>query len=814
LSEGHSFMKILLIEDDPSIAQFLSNALTAYRYTVDTAADGQLGLELATQGEYAAILLDLMVPKIDGLSLCRHLRRQGCQTPILMLTAKDSDEDIVTGLDAGADVYVTKPCEPSQLIARIRALLRRQGSAVSSPVLKWGALCLDPGLIQVTYQQQIITLSPKEYTLLELLLRHPQRIFSRSAIIDHLWSIDESPTDAAVTNLIKDLRRRLKSAGITEDVIETVYRLGYRLRVPPQTDKKHNEEQLDWTKQQESYLKQEGIVLFDEALQDFQASLEKRLEVLDRAKTLLQLNHLDSSEIERVTEEAHRLAGGLGTFGYIRGSELARLLEHLFVERLLPKEELYTKFCQLLEELKQEIAKQPTPSTITTPQTASTPLVVVIDDDSSFTEALQQAATKRGFRVEVAPSRAIDWHWDVTEAPSVIVLSLYGTSMQANELSLLQNLKVQFPAIPVLILAKQDRLDERVAVARFRNVRYLLKPVTAQELLEIIATVLSHNIVADAKVMVVDDDPVMLKTLTSLLQPCGLQVTTVPHPEMFWHILKFTEPDVLLLDLKMPTFDGIDLCRVVRQDSAYADLPIVVVTAHTDIDSIQQALAAGADDFLCKPIVGSDLVSRVINRIERSRSFGGGNSRSQQQQLKILPEESQAWQSEINKDGLTKVASGQYFHEFLAQVWQHLSREQAPLSLIICDVDNFTFYNDSHGYQAGNFCLQQIANAVRECINPTSDLLARYGGDKFAVVLPNSNPNAALQIVEQIQFKIANLKIPQNSSDETCQISLSLGITSTVPTTEKSLQNAIAIATQALYAAKARGGNTYCLYPS
>ncbi|MFQ4141592.1 response regulator [Chlorogloeopsis sp. ULAP02] len=807
-------MKILLIEDDPSVAQFLSNTLTAYRYTVDTAADGQLGLELANQGEYAAILLDLMVPKIDGLSLCRHLRRQGCQTPILILTAKDSDEDIVTGLDAGADVYVTKPCEPSQLIARIRALLRRQGSAVSSPVLKWGSLCLDPGLIQVTYQQQIITLSPKEYSLLELFLRHPQRIFSRSAIIDHLWSIDESPTDAAVTNLIKDLRRRLKSAGIMEDVIETVYRLGYRLRVPPLGEKKQNEEQVYWTQQQESYLRQEGLVLFDEALQDFQASLEKRLEVLDRTKTLLELNHLDSSEREQVVEEAHRLAGGLGTFGYIRGSELARSLEHLLVEETLHGEQLYTQFCYLLEELKQEIAKPPTYLTTNTPQTASTPLVLVIDHDNSFLEALRQEAKNRGFRVDVAPGQVNDWHWEVQEVPSVILLSLQGTSMQENELSVLQNLKSQFPAIPVLVLAKQDRLDERVSVARFRNVRYLLKPTVAEDLFETIATILAQNTISDAKVMVVDDDPVVLKTLTALLQPCGLQVTTVPHPEMFWHVLKFTEPDVLLLDLKMPTFDGIDLCRVVRQDSAYADLPIVVVTAHTDIDSIQQALAAGADDFLCKPIVGSDLVTRVINRIERSRSFTGGNSRSQQQQLKLPQDEPQTVQREVNTDSLTKVASGQYFYEFFAQVWQRLSCEQAPLSLILCDVDNFTSYNDSHGFQAGNFCLQQIANAVKECINPNSDLVARYGGDKFAVILPNSSPNAALQVVERIQLRVANLQIPHNSSNTTHQFAVSLGVTSTLPTPEKSLQNAIAIATQALYAAKSRGGNTYCLYPS
>lgn len=151
-------MKILLVEDDLSVGQLLSNTLTACRYAVDIATDGQSGLELALQEEYAVILLDIMLPKLDGLSVCRQLRNQRCPTPILMLTVKDSSEDIVTGLDAGADDYITKPYEPSHLIARIRALSRRQGSTLSSPILVWGELRFDLTLVQVAYQQQIIPL--------------------------------------------------------------------------------------------------------------------------------------------------------------------------------------------------------------------------------------------------------------------------------------------------------------------------------------------------------------------------------------------------------------------------------------------------------------------------------------------------------------------------------------------------------------------------------------------------------------------------------------------------------------------------------
>lgn len=806
-------MKILLVEDDPSIAQFLSNALTAYRYTVDIATDGQLGLELATQGEYAIILLDLMVPKLDGLSLCRQLRHQGCQTPILILTAKDSNEDIVTGLDAGADDYVTKPCEPSQLVARIRALLRRQRNAVLSPLLKWGELCLDPNLIQVTYQQKLITLSPKEYSLLELFLRHPQRIFSRSAIIDHLWSIDESPSDAAVTNLIKDLRRRLKSAGVTEDPIETVYRLGYRLRVPPQEDGKQNEEKTDWVAQKETDFHHQGLVLIEQAKKDFQASLDKRIAVLDKVGKLLQSgSSLSPSQKEQVVEEAHRLAGGLGTFGYTKGSEIARAIEHLFVEEVGAKQQLGVQFSLLLDELKQEIALSPNfPATTTLPSTWM-PLVLIIDDDDSFTEALRQAAIGQGLRLEVVPFSSFfsDGRRETLENPSAILFSLHSSVVQAKGLNLLVKVKAQFPNVPVLVLAAQDCLDERVAVAHYNNVRYILKDTTPQKVIETIAKViLPQTTISIAKVMVVDDDPVTLKTLTALLQPWGLQVTTLHHPERFWQVLKITEPDLLLLDIQMPKFNGIELCRVVRQDCQYADLPIVVVTAHTDIDSIQQALAAGADDFLCKPILGSDLVTRVMNRIERSRSTSADSIYLQQQNVQL-----ETWQWEATTDSLTKVASRHYFEQFIEQMWQRLAREQIPLSLILCDVDRFKSYNDTYGYQAGNFCLQQIASAISWCINSNSDLVARYGGDKFAIVLPNTSANGALQIVERIQQAVANLQIPQELSIPQPQLTLSLGISATVPTVEKSAKDFIAIATQALYAAKSRGRNTYCLYPS
>ncbi|MBE9216633.1 response regulator transcription factor [Plectonema cf. radiosum LEGE 06105] len=222
-------MKILLAEDDCHIAQSLTEALIVQQYSVDVAPDGLKGWDFVQACSYDLLLLDVTVPKLDGLSLCRKIRANGYQVPVLMLTARDSTADKVAGLDAGADDYVVKPYELQELSARIRALIRR-GRNPSSATLEWENLQLDPNTCQANYADQILTLTPKEYRLLELLIRSGRRVLSRSAILDNLWTFDETPTEDAVKALVKRLRQKLKTAGASDDFIETVYGFGYHLK--------------------------------------------------------------------------------------------------------------------------------------------------------------------------------------------------------------------------------------------------------------------------------------------------------------------------------------------------------------------------------------------------------------------------------------------------------------------------------------------------------------------------------------------------------------------------------------------------------
>nr|WP_317845568.1 response regulator transcription factor [Pseudanabaena sp. UWO310] len=221
-------MRILLVEDDLRLAETLAEALIDERYVVDIATDGETGWQHIRSMDYDLLLLDLMLPELDGLSLCHRLRSHGYRLPILMLTACDTIDYEINGLDVGADDYIVKPVDLQKLFARIRALLRR-GNLSGSPILEWGELQLNPSTCEVVYGDNPIHLTPKEYALLELLLRNGRRVLSRSVMIERVWSLESPPEEHTVKVHIRGLRQKLKAAGAKEDLIETVHSMGYRL---------------------------------------------------------------------------------------------------------------------------------------------------------------------------------------------------------------------------------------------------------------------------------------------------------------------------------------------------------------------------------------------------------------------------------------------------------------------------------------------------------------------------------------------------------------------------------------------------------
>ena len=224
-------MRILVVEDNHRLSKSLQLNLAHEGYSVDTAYDGQEGQDLAELAPYDLIVLDVLLPAKDGFEVCRDLRRRRIHTPILLLTARDSVDDRVEGLDCGADDYLVKPFAMQELLARLRALLRRQ-QPYQPGRLEMGGLVVDPSTHTALRGGQLIELTPKEFALLEFLLRHPNQVVTRQLIEQHIWNYDFECESNVIDVYVRRLRRKIDDPYPIK-LLTTVRGIGYRL-TPPQ----------------------------------------------------------------------------------------------------------------------------------------------------------------------------------------------------------------------------------------------------------------------------------------------------------------------------------------------------------------------------------------------------------------------------------------------------------------------------------------------------------------------------------------------------------------------------------------------------
>lgn len=651
-------MRILLVDDDEVVVQHLSKVLVEQRYVVDMATDGLAGWELAEACSYDLILLDLRMPRLNGIEFCKRLRSRGQFTPVLLLTAQDASSHKVLGLDAGADDYLVKPVDVPELLARIRALLRRREGATLLPVLSWGNLQLDLNICAVTCQGKPLRLTPKEYQLLEIFLHNPQRIFSSSALIDRLWSFDEEvPTEDTVRSHLKGLRKKLKAAALRDDPIETVYGIGYRLKearpesaqtapAPAQNKKNNKKAQAATPATEAAETVAAGL---QQIWQQTRSKLLQRLAVIEAA-IAPPARRRSPKQQEEARQEAHKLAGSLGMFGSDHGSDLARSLERLLEIRPL-KTEVIKQVKRLLETLHQEIAQldaQYLPDPAPPPPAAST---------AEQTPAVAEGA--------IAPP---------------------------------------------------------------------------------------PSLAAEGRLLLVDDDPEVLQGLQQLLLPWGFEVHLLNQPEQFWKTLRQTVPDLLVLDVEMPDTSGIELCQQLRDDADWSSLPVLFLTARRDAQTIHRVFAAGADDYISKPVIGPELVTRILNRLERWRL------------LRHLAE----------TDPLTEIANRRKTTQDLSRLLALGKRHQQPVSLALLDLDNFRQINQRYGHPSGDRVLQQFGALLRQCFG-TEDVWGRWGGEEFLIGLYGVARSRAADRLQELQqqFRAYGFETPEG---HTFQVSFSVGI--------------------------------------
>lgn len=690
-------MKILVVEDDETIAELLTFILSNQNYVVEVANDGEAAWELIVVYDYDLLLIDITLPHLDGISLCRRIRTHSYEMPILLVTGRSSSHDQAIGLDAGADSYMVKPLDHEVLTARIRALLRRRGTAFQS-VLEWGILRLDPATHEVTYAGQLLSLSPKEFSILEFFLRNGRRVFTYSVILDQLWAYEETPGEDAVRTHIKGLRQKFRRVGAPADLIETVYGLGYRLKPLESIADSISTDQLT----------------FHEATQPIQ---QQTLSALSKRQ-----------EIDRASND-------------------------LTTERSEQEESVFAN---------------------------ERPLLLIVDPDRQLAQQLVNEAVNWGFRSVIATTLSEAETKIEQDAPTVVLLDPDITHPTTDSLRLLAKLSHQTPAVPVLVLTSHDQLTDRLEVAQLGGHSFLHKPLPPAQVLKAIAQAAQQAETAKQRVMVVDDDPQILATLKWFLEPWGLSVTTLNDPQRFWETLKSCSPDLLILDVKMPAVSGVELCKIIRNNSRWGRLPIIFLTAHTDAAIVNQMFSVGADDFVSKPIVGPELVSRIINRLER---------------LKLL-------QNAAETDYLTKLSNRHKSTQDLNKYLQLANQQEQPLCLAVLDLDNLKQINDRHGYNTGDMVMRQWGQLLRQTFRQNA-VVARWESDEFVVALSSMIQADGIQRLTQL---LATLHHRQFVAPDLTQfrIAFSAGIAQ-YPDNGTDLHSLYQVASEALHQSKVAG---------
>lgn len=610
-------MKILLIESEPSTSAAIATALNAQQYAVDTVNSNQVALEMVQVYDYELLIIGAN-RELEEIRWCRSLRMQNYSVPMLMLMPSNSSRDRVIALNAGVDDCLEKPFNIAELIARVQSLLRRRSASLAAG-LSWDALQLYADTRRVTWQDRPLNLTAKEFRLLQLFLENPLRIFSKDVILDRLWDASESPGEGTVAAHIKGLRQKLKAIGITSEVIETIYGLGYRLNPPPQAGA--NAPSLP----EQTRLQQEILAEVAAVQAELRASLNDEIAVFEQAAAQLSVGQLEPALRQQAQYQAHQLIGTLGSLGLPEGSQVAQQIDQLLQETAPLGAPEATRLLQLVQALSTALEAAPAVAVPTLSPKVQSMRLLIIDDDVVLTKLLRQAAIAAGFQVEVATTlqegRAALRRSNEGDRPppDVVLLDLIFPDSDDDGLNLLSELAEQNSPIPVVALTVKNSLRDRITVARLGGQAFLHKPISLTEVLKVVTKLLNPAPPPEAKILVVDDDPQILEQLLEWLPPWGLHVTTLAHPEQFWEVLTSTAPDLLILDLDMPQFSGIELCQVVRQDPQWADLPILLMTRYGEAEMIHRLFDAGADDFVGKPLIPPELIARIMRRLEWMR---------------------------------------------------------------------------------------------------------------------------------------------------------------------------------------------------
>ncbi|HEX5870983.1 MAG TPA: response regulator, partial [Longimicrobium sp.] len=537
-----------------------------------------------------------------------------------------------------------------------------------------------------------------------------------------------------------------------------------------------------------------------------------RVDVLEAAALELMEGRLDREGRRAAEREAHKLAGSVGTFGFAEGSRLAREAETLLTGPTPPGQADALRLADLAVAIRRELTAspaparapepprsdasadperreasagypQPTPSGSAARRSASAaaaegegPVLLIVDQDHETADRLAMEASARGMRPVVAHGG--------TDARAALGRTMPDAALLdisvPGGMELLRALSDRFPPIPAVVFTRSDAFTDRVEVARLGGRGFLRKPLAPGRAIDAVEPLLKPHARREAAVLAVDDDPAVLEAVRFVLEPHGIRVDTLDQTARFWEALEASAPDVVLLDVDMPGVNGLELCRVLRNDPRWKSVPVVFLTSRTDPTTVQEVFAAGADDFVGKPFVGPELGARIQNRLERVRM------------QRALAE----------TDALTGVPNRRGSEEVLERFLRLAAGQGDPLSIGVVDLDCFKSVNDRCGHAVGDEVLARVARVLQKRFR-AEDVVARWGGEEFVVGMYGMDKSDGVQRLAEA-LEVLREEPFTGPDGDTFGVTFSAGV-SEYATDGRDLQSLYRAADAAMYAAKEAG---------
>jgi diguanylate cyclase (GGDEF)-like protein len=660
--------RILMIEDEPDIQAVAQLALEALGgFQVRVCSTGREGIQAAAAFDPDLILLDVMMPGMDGPSTLRALRAvpQRVSTPVVFMTAKVQPQEVAEYRAMGVLDVIAKPFDPMTLAD----------------------------------------------TLLSIWDRH--------------WVDMVASGSAALAEV-------------------------------------------------------------------FLAGLPDKLSAVDASWAQLR-RYWDAEALTRLHRLVHSLHGTGATLGFEALSTAARELEHALVALdhiMSPSEQQCASIEQLIVGLKQAPHSRGEPSVappqpqVDEPVTIQDRLIWLLRLDPALAADLTTQLGYFGYHVQAYESLIEPLGQAGTSAPSAIITSADMLESERKAYQQAANGAAPRPLPPLIVISNQGDLASRLRAARAGAAAYFVWPVTTVALIDKLDALTSRSIEEPFRILIVDDDPVVATSFAETLRQAGMHTVVVTEPLQVMEPLAEFRPDLILMDMHMPSCNGLDLAAVIRQQEEYVGMPIVFLSVEASIEKQLEAMRLGGDDYILKPITPAHLISAVTSRVQRSRTL----------------------RSLMVRDSLTGLFNHTTTKENLEIELARAMRHQSPLSFAILDIDRFKLVNDSYGHTTGDRVLKSVARLLRDRLRQ-SDIIGRYGGEEFAVVLVGTDGPTAAMVLDQIRAGLAQIR--QQADGEVFTVTFSCGIAcfddfADAPTLTEA-------ADKALYIAKRSGRNQVTL---